>query len=146
MSWQPHLTVATVIEQDSRFLLVQEYSDNQLVINQPAGHLEANETLEQAAIRETYEETGWRIKLTGLLGFALYTAPSNNVTYYRTTFIGQTLSHDSLQPLDPDIHSTLWLSYEEMLASSDRMRSHLVIKACQQYLAGHHYPLSIDYS
>ena len=68
--WLPHVTVATVVEQGGRFLLVEE-RDKQtgdLVFNQPAGHLEAGETLAQAAVRETLEETGWNVELTAVLG------------------------------------------------------------------------------
>ncbi|WMR35883.1 NUDIX domain-containing protein, partial [Metapseudomonas otitidis] len=58
MTWQPHITVATVVEDQGRFLLVEEEADGRAVLNQPAGHLEADETLPQAALRETLEETG----------------------------------------------------------------------------------------
>ena len=73
MDWQPHITVATVIEDDGRFLFVEEFKAGRMVLNQPAGHLEANESLREAALRETLEETGWEVKLTGLLGIYLYT-------------------------------------------------------------------------
>jgi ADP-ribose pyrophosphatase YjhB (NUDIX family) len=75
MSWIPHVTVATVIEQDGRFLLVEEENPAMahLVINQPAGHVEAHERLEDAARRETLEETGWTVELTALLGMYTYT-------------------------------------------------------------------------
>ena len=73
MDWQPHITVATVIEDDGRFLFVEEVKAGRLVLNQPAGHLEANESLREAALRETLEETGWDVELTALLGIYLYT-------------------------------------------------------------------------
>ena len=82
----PHITVATVIEDQGRFLLVEELKAGRLVLNQPAGHLEANENLREAAIRETLEETGWEVELTGLVGIYLYTAPSNGITYQRVCF------------------------------------------------------------
>ena len=86
MSWAPHVTVATVVfrqeagDSDGKYLLVFEKSEGQMVYNQPAGHLEAGETLAEAAIRETVEETGWKIKPTGLLNITLYTSPRNGVT------------------------------------------------------------------
>ena len=60
MIWHPHVTVAAVIEDQQRFLLVEESSDNLIVLNQPAGHLEAGETILEAVIRETLEETAWQ--------------------------------------------------------------------------------------
>ncbi len=143
MQWLPHSTVATIVKQNDKYLLVEERSNGQLVYNQPAGHLEADETLIEAAVRETLEETGWTVQIQGIVGVALYKAPSNNVTYHRTTFAATALSHDPERPLDTDIERAIWLSYEEMLAASDKMRSELVIKSVEQYQNGHLYPLSL---
>lgn len=146
MKWLPHVTVATVVEKDGKYLLVEETTNGNWVFNQPAGHLEADETLQQAAIRETCEETGWTVALQGIVGMALYTSPYNQVTYHRTTFFAQAVSHNPKQELDDGIRQALWLSYEEMLANSDRMRSELVIKSVEHYRNGHHYPLEIIFN
>ncbi len=146
MEWYPHVTVATVVEHNGKFLLVEEHSKEGLVFNQPAGHLEAEEDLPEAAIRETLEETGWHIELLGIVGIGLYTSPHNGVTYHRTTFFGKPLSQDTSLPLDEGIHQALWLSYEEILQQSDRMRSHLVIEAIERYRSGHKYPMDMMYS
>ena len=45
MAWVPHITVASIIKQDDKYLFVEEYVQNNLVINQPAGHLEENESI-----------------------------------------------------------------------------------------------------
>ena len=144
MEFEPHVTVATVVERDGRFLLVEEWAEGRLVCNQPAGHLDANETLQAAAIRETLEETAWEVELRGVVGLALYTAPANGITYMRTTFAATALQHLD-RALDTDIERVLWLSYEEMLASSAKMRSPLVITTVEQYLAGNCYPLDLMY-
>lgn len=143
MEWLPHVTVATVVEKDGKYLLVREHSNQKLVYNQPAGHLEANETLQQAAVRETYEETGWQVELEGLIGIALYTSPHNQVTYHRTTFFARAISHTAELSLDQGIVQALWMSYEEMLAATAEMRSELVIKTVEQYRNGHRYPLDM---
>lgn len=145
MTWYPHVTVATVVEKNGKFLLVEEQGENGLVINQPAGHLEANETLQEAAIRETLEETGWDITLQGVVGLGLYVSPINQVTYQRITFIGQAEQHHPDKALDDGILRALWLSYEEILAESDRMRSELVIEVIERYRNGHRYPLDMIY-
>lgn len=143
MSWYPHVTVATIVEDQGRFLLVEEYADgNTLVFNQPAGHLEPNESLIDAALRETLEETGWTVQLQGIVGVGLYTAP-NNTTYFRTTFFATPLRHDPERRLDTGIARAVWLSFEEIQALSARMRSPLVPKVIEQYLNGHRYPLSM---
>lgn len=146
--WTPHITVATVIEQNGNYLLVEERDKDtgELVFNQPAGHLEADETLTEAALRETLEETGWSVELTGILGVALYTAPANGITYYRTTFLGRPLQPLENAALDPDIHAVHWLDYEAILANSARMRSPLVLTSIEQQRRGHCYPLDFIYS
>lgn len=145
MNWYPHVTVATVVERDNTFLLVEEQAESGLVFNQPAGHLEAGETLAQAAVRETLEETAWTVTLRGVVGFGLYTSPHNGVTYYRTTFFADPRSHDPRRVLDKGIERAVWMSYEEILAESDRMRSDLVIEVINRYRSGHRYPLTMIY-
>lgn len=143
MEWVPHITVATVIEKDGKYLLVEESSNGELVFNQPAGHLDPDETLNEAAVRETYEETGWNVELSGVVGLALYHSPHNQVTYQRTTFYGSPLSHNPNLKLDDGIERAVWMSYEEMLSNAARMRSPLVIKCVEQYQNGHRYPLEL---
>jgi ADP-ribose pyrophosphatase YjhB (NUDIX family) len=146
--WAPRATVACVIERDNKYLLVEERdkTSGHLVFNQPAGHLEEGETLTGAALRETLEETGWQIELTGVLGIALYTAPGNGLTYYRTTFLGKPLAAIENATLDPDIHAVHWLDYESILANSARMRSPLVLAAIELQRRGICYPLDLIYS
>ena len=143
--WTPHVTVATVIEHQDRYLLVEERDKftGAMVFNQPAGHLEPEETLAQAAIRETLEETGWEVELLGILGVALYRAPGNNITYYRTTFLGKPLCRIEDATLDPDIHMTHWLDYGQILARREQMRSPMVISDIRRHRAGTLYPLDL---
>ncbi|WP_322977865.1 NUDIX hydrolase [Pseudomonas sp. C11] len=136
MDWQPHITVATVIEDQGRFLFVEEFKAGRLVLNQPAGHLEANESLREAALRETLEETGWDVELTALLGLYLYTAPSNGVTYQRVCFIARPVHHDPQRELDSDISGITWLTRDELAAQPERWRSELVLRCVDDYLAG----------
>ena len=143
MTWAPHVTVATIIERDNRFLMVYEESDGKLVYNQPAGHLDPDETLQQAAIRETLEETGWTVKLTSVVGVNLYTAPSNGITYFRTTFIAETISHDANYTLDTGIIEAVWLTYEELLERKDQLRSPMTLQIVEEYRAGRRFSLEV---
>ena len=143
--WYAHVTVATVIEREGRFLLVEEEAPEGLVINQPAGHLDPGESLVEAAHRETLEETGCEVSIEGLVGIAQYTAPANGVTYMRTTFHGSLIRELEDAQLDKGIVRTLWMTAAEMRADSDRMRSPLVLASVEQYLAGQRWPLELIY-
>ncbi|MEH6626188.1 MAG: NUDIX hydrolase [Motiliproteus sp.] len=141
MCWKPHATVACIIEDKGRFLFVEEYSNGKRVLNQPAGHLEANETLVEGVMREVLEETRWQVEITDLLGMYIYTPPHKNSTYHRTCFVGRPVKEETERELDKDIIRTLWLSYEELQAEVERLRSPMVLKALEDYLQGKRYPL-----
>ncbi len=143
MSWHPHITVATIVEFDGRFLMVEESKGGRLVLNQPAGHLEPDETLRQAAVRETLEETAWEVTLTGVVGIYLYTAPSNGVTYQRVCFAGTPIRHDPQRPLDTGIVAATWMTREELVAQPQRWRSELILRCIDDYLNGPHFPLEV---
>jgi len=139
----PHITVAAVVPNDGRLLMVKERSAGQEVINQPAGHLENNETLLQAVIRETLEETRWQIRPQAVLGLYHYTSASNNITYVRVCFLAEPLEEDPTAPLDPDIIEPLWLTPDQIRQRGAQLRSPIVVSAVDDYLRGISYPLSL---
>ena len=143
MTWHPHITVATIVEADGRFLMVEESKGGRLVLNQPAGHLEPNETLRQAALRETLEETGWTVELSGVVGIYLYTAPSNGVTYQRVCFAATPLTHDPQRTLDEGITGALWMTRDELVAQPERWRNELILRCIDDYLAGQPFDLAV---
>lgn len=139
MKWPPHITVATVVQKENKFLMVEERENSALVINQPAGHLEPGESVFDAAIRETLEETGWHVELSSIVGVYHYYATANNVTYLRLCFAAKTISQSG-NPLDPDIVDTHWLSLNEVRKRP--VRSPLVEQCINDYLCGEKIPLS----
>ncbi len=143
MVWKPRVTVAAVIEKAGRFLLVEEHTSRGLQFNQPAGHLEENETLIEAVKREVFEETGWRFEPEALVGIHLWRRNPKHSTFLRYCFSGQCHSHDPDQPLDEGIVATHWLTPEEINAEPKRLRSPLISVSIADYLAGQRYPLSI---
>ena len=144
-SFQPRITVATLVEQDGKLLLVREQAHGRLVLNQPAGHVEAGETLVQAAFRETLEETAWQVEITALLGTYIYQPRPGAGVYYRFCFVARALRHDAGQKLDPDITEALWLSPDELLACPEQHRSPLVAQCVTDYLSGRRLPLDSIY-
>lgn len=143
MVWKPHVTVAAIVQQKNRFLLVEEESDGRIVINQPAGHLEEGETLVEAVKRETVEETAWNFEPSGIVGIHLWKHPQNSTTFLRVSFCGTCCNHDPDQPLDSGILRTLWLSREELVERDSQLRSPLVVDCIDDYLAGARYPLDL---
>ena len=143
MDWQPHITVATIVEDQGRFLFVEELKHGRAVLNQPAGHLDPHESLIDAAIRETLEETGWEVELTGVVGIYLYTAPSNGVTYQRVCFAGTALKHHPERPLDDGIIRARWLSRDELLAQREHWRSELILQCLDDYCSGRLHSLEL---
>ncbi len=141
----PHLTVACIVEQEGRFLFVEERVDGALVLNQPAGHVEPAETLPAAARRETLEETGWEVELTALLGTACYTGV-NGVSYHRVAFAARPLQRLEGAALDPEIEAVHWLSAGQAQQQAQRMRSPLVLATLRRHLDAQHYPLEFIYS
>ena len=140
---QIHLTVATVIHRDGKFLMVREREGGAEVINQPAGHVEPGETLQEAALRETLEETGWRVDLTGFLGISTYCSPRNGATYYRVSFVAEPVEKVPGARLDDDVRAAEWFDLATLRAEAHRLRSPLVMAVIDNYLTGPIYPLSV---
>ncbi len=140
--WRPYVSVAAIIEQDKRFLLVEERKEGKLVLNQPAGHWENNETLVEAVVRETLEETTWHFQPTHLLGIYQWQQPDHpDITYLRFAFCGMLSGQDDTQSLDPDIENTVWMNEPEIRATKPRHRSPQVMRCVEDYLQGQRYPL-----
>ncbi len=142
MIWKPHATVAAIVEKDGKYLMVEEDVEGEIVYNQPAGHLDPNENLIDAVIRETREETGWLFKPEALVGIYLWQQPATERAFLRFAFTGQCSDHQKDQALDDGILRALWMSKDELLQSR-KLRSPMVIKNIDDCVAGKRYPLDV---
>ena len=123
-----------------------EIAGGRLVINQPAGHLEPDESLVDAALRETREETGWDVRLTAFVGAYQWKAPqqedgAGGRHYLRFAFAAEPVRHDPARRLDEGIVQALWMSPAELQARSPEHRSPLVWRVVEDFLAGRRFPL-----
>lgn len=143
MSNPIHVTVAAIAERNGCFLVVEEIISKQLRINQPAGHLEIGESLHQAVIRETLEETACAFLPEALVGIYLWKVPGSDLTYLRAAFCGKTSEPDPYRQLDAGVERTLWLRREEIVQRESEWRSPLVLRCIDDYLAGQRYPLDL---
>lgn len=146
--WQPDVTVATVVVDGGRLLCVEERSNGRLVLNQPAGHLEPGESLAQAALRETLEETGWEVRLTAFVGAYQWQAPDAagagaGTHYLRFAFAAEPVRHHPARPLDEGIVRATWLAPAELAAARERHRSPLVWRVVEDFLGGRRHPLEL---
>lgn len=142
-AFRPSVTVASVIERHGRFLMVEERIGARRVLNQPAGHLEAGESLVDAAVRETLEETACRFIPTAVVGLYLWHGAGGRPTFLRVAFAGEAGDPEAGRRLDPDILGCHWLTRDELVARPQSLRSPLVIRCIDDYLAGHRHPLSL---
>ena len=138
-----HLTVATVVERDSTFLMVRETIDGEQVINQPAGHVEPGEDVMAAALRETMEETGWEVAITGFLGFSNAMSPTTGITYYRLVFVAEALNFNADAEIDNDIDSAEWMTLDEIKDPTNKPRSEMVHQAIDDFISGRVFSLEM---
>ena len=143
MVWKPNVTVAAVIHRDGKFLLVEEETEAGLAFNQPAGHLEEGESLVHAVAREALEETAYHFRPTHLVGVYQWRHPTKELTYLRFAFAGDLYGWEPERPLDEGIVAARWLTLDQIRASQARHRSPLILRCCEDYLAGQRFPLNL---
>lgn len=149
--WKPNVTVAAIIERDGKFLLVEEHCPEGLRLNNPAGHLEPDESLVEGCMREALEETTCLFRPTALLGVYMSRtrraaqggAPAQDLTYVRFAYCGELGATQAGRQLGSGIVRTLWMTPDEIRASAARHRSPLVVRCMEDYLAGQRYPLAL---
>jgi 8-oxo-dGTP pyrophosphatase MutT (NUDIX family) len=142
MSQRIDVTVAAVIEHDDRFLLVEERVAGQLVLNQPAGHVEPGESLAAAAVRETLEETGYRFTPREVVGIYLWKSQDSDITFLRVTFCGTAVPPASNPRLDDGIVAVHWLARGQLRSRSAQLRSPMVLRCIDDFDAGVRFPLA----
>ena len=152
--WKPSVTVAAIIEREGRFLLVEEMTAEGLKLNNPAGHLDPGESPAEGCAREALEETTHLFTPTALVGVYLSRfqralpeqGQVEDITYLRFAFCGELGAAQAHLQLDEGIVRTLWLTPDEIRASTDRHRSPLLLRCMEDYLRGQRYPMALVYT
>ena len=138
--WFPHVTVACMVKRGDTYLMVRERHRGNNVINQPAGHIEQGESLQDAVVRETLEETGWHFEPEYISGIYQFIA-GNGETYMRFTFAGKLSGEAENHSLDPAIDEVLWLNQEQITNGSERLRSQVVLQCIEDFESGNRLPM-----
>ncbi|VEI58640.1 phosphatase NudJ [Pasteurella multocida] len=137
---KPNVTLACVVHCKGKFLFVEEFEHGKLTLNQPAGHLEADESLLEGAKRELFEETGIQAEMQSLIKIYQWHAPRTKTDFLRFTFAIELDDWHPIHPQDPDITRGLWLTldefYDYIQHEGQCERSPLVIESIKDYLKG----------
>lgn len=149
--WNPSVTVAAIIEKDGRYLLIEEHTPEGLRLNNPAGHLDPGESLIEACARECLEETAHPFKPTQLVGIyqsrfqraAKNGLNAEEITYLRFAFSGEIFEKIEGQALDQGIVRVMWMSLEEVRASTALHRSPLVLQCIEDHAKGQRFSLAL---
>jgi 8-oxo-dGTP pyrophosphatase MutT (NUDIX family) len=137
------LTVSAVVVQDGKFLIVEERASGLDVITQPGGHIETGESPEEACTREVREETGCDIAINGLLGVYLWIQPQTRQQFLRIVYVGDLLLEDPTRKLDDGIYAVHWYSKADIEHHARKLRTPVVLRCIEDYLAGRRQPESI---
>jgi 8-oxo-dGTP pyrophosphatase MutT (NUDIX family) len=149
--WKPSVTVAAIVARQTadttEFLLVEEETPEGLKLNNPAGHLEPQESPQGGVVREVLEETGRVFVPDRLVGIYLSRfqrpATGEDVTFVRFAFGGSVGEADPARRLDDGIVRTVWMTVADVRASRARHRSPHVLGCIEHYLAGQRWPLDV---
>lgn len=144
--WTPYTTVAAIIEQNGRYLLVKENTRDGIRLNNPAGHLELGESLAQACAREVLEESAYQFTPTSVVGIYLHrflSSHQGDMTYLRVAFGGEIGAHFADRALDDGIIEAVWMSYDEIKACTPMHRTPLLLQCIEDHRLGRHYPLDL---
>ena len=132
-----------VIRKDNKILMVKEAKKHCYgQWNYPAGRLEEGEKITEGAIRETLEETGCQVKLTGVLPIASVNLKEETHVLIRFTavIIKEDISFDKQEILD-----VKWIDIEDIKnMKKEELRGYDVnIKVIHDLENNHIYPLEI---
>ncbi len=133
--YKPNVTVACVINCDDKYLMVEELIDGKLTYNQPAGHLEAFESLNQACEREVWEETGLSIKAQSLINIYQFQA-RDDLAFLRFTYACTLDEPLTPKPQDSAIRRALWMTLDEITQLKSQLRSPLVLQCIDDFRQG----------
>ena len=130
------LTVAAVVEHEGKYLFVEEYAMGERVLTQPGGHIETDESPEEAVVREVLEESGCTVECQDMIGVYLWIHPQTRQQFLRIVFSAKFVSEDESAELDDGILGRRWMTLADIRARRRVMRTPAVLKCVEDYVSG----------
>lgn len=131
MNTVPVVIAGCLLEKGGKFLLIQEATPSIYGLwNTPAGHVDKGESIEEAAVRETREESGFNVVIERNLG--VYQTKSGHEIH---VFFANIMGGELAFPRD-EILDAKWLTKEEIesLGAEDKLRGPHILSAINAYL------------
>jgi 8-oxo-dGTP diphosphatase len=128
--------VAAIIEDDQkRILMVKEAKPKQFGLwNQPAGHVDPDESIEEALLREVREETGYvHLRIDGIARIYYFLEENMLRMVFRVSVLdGETI------PLADDVLEARWFARDaiEDLMRQGKLRNRRTELAIRDWIAG----------
>ncbi len=103
-----------VVEKKNQYLLVQSGKEPYTgKWGLPGGHVELQESLDESIKREVKEETGYEIRLSGIVGIYTNNTPKGNwVT--NIVYKGKVIGGECRKEFDDEISDVKWFDYSEL--------------------------------
>jgi len=139
------ILVATVVVEDNKLLVVKEASrQHHGKYNFPAGHLDQGESIFKATIREAKEETGFDIRIKGLLVIHNFLYGKNNDQALAFIFQGERVGGE-IQFDKKEILSAEWVSVTELekMTEKELRNPFLMHKTLEALKSNKLYPLEV---
>lgn len=130
------LTVAAVVEHEGKYLLVEEHAMGRRVLTQPGGHIESDESPEQAVVREVLEETGCTVECGEMIGVYLWIHPQTRQQFLRIVYAARFINCDESLPLDDGILGRRWMSLGDLRDRYSVLRTPAVLRCVEDYASG----------
>ena len=123
-----NVVAGVVIKKDNKYLLVQEgVGKIRGLWNFPAGRVDVGDTIEETAIKEAKEESGYDVELIRKIDIFQDTANEAVKHAFEVKIIGGELEFP-----EDEIMNARWFYYEEILNMSDKLRNVWIIKAIEK--------------
>ena len=130
------LTVAAIVEHDEKFLLVEEQAMGRCVFTQPGGHIESDESPEQAVVREVLEESGCTVECGEMIGIYLWIHPQTRQQFLRIVYAATFVSCDESLALDDGVLARHWMTLGDIRHRHASLRTPAVLRCVEDYIAG----------